>query len=173
MKMQVIAEQCTGCGACVETCPSGAIFLSDGLAILDQAICTQCQACVDTCPAGAITAIELPEVVTQPAAIQPVREAEIVAAEPIPSSPKQWLSTALAFAGREILPRMADALIAALDRRLALAQSAKPQVYVPSPNAKIAPMQNRGRGYRRRSRSGQVRHRGRGQGRGAGKENWR
>jgi Fe-S-cluster-containing hydrogenase component 2 len=172
MEMQVNAEQCTGCGACVEICPNGAIQLSDGLAVFDQAVCSQCQVCVDVCPVGAITAVELPVAITKPAAIQPVREAETVVTEPAPSSLKPWLSAALAFAGRELLPRLADALIAALDRRLAQTQLAQHQTSLPSQDAEISSMQNNERGYRRRSRFRQVRHRGRGQGRGTGKRSW-
>lgn len=172
MKMQVNAEQCTGCGACIDVCPTGAIHLSDGLAILSQATCTQCQDCVDACPVGAITTVELPVAVTKPAVVQPAREMEVVVAEPIPSSPKPWLSAALAFAGRELLPRLADALIAVLDRQLAQAQPAKSQVYQPSRNVEPSPIQTGGRGHRRRSRYGQAPRCGRGQGRGAGKGNW-
>lgn len=172
MKMQVDAEQCIGCGVCVETCPSGAIHLKDGLAVLDQAVCIQCQACADGCPVGAITAVELPVAVTEPAAVQHACEAEIVVADPVPASPKPWLMAALAFAGREILPRLADALLAALDRRLAQAQLAQPQAFLSSRNTEISSRQNSGQGYRRRRRYGLNRQRGRGQGRGAGKRNW-
>jgi NAD-dependent dihydropyrimidine dehydrogenase PreA subunit len=172
MKMQVNAEQCTGCGACVDACPNGAIQLRDGLAVLDQALCTQCQVCADICPAGAITAVELPVAVTEPAAVQPAREAEIAVAEPVPSSPKPWLSTVLTFAGREILPRLADALLAALDRRLAQTQLAQPQASLSTRNTEISSRQNSGQSYRQRRRYGRNRQRGHGRGRGAGRRNW-
>jgi len=172
VEMRVNAEQCTGCGACVEICPDGAIRLSENLAVLDQAICSQCQFCIDACPVGAITAVELPVAVTKPAAVQPVREVEIVVAEPIPANPKPWLSAALAFAGREILPRLADALITALDRRLAQTQLVQPQASQSSQNVELPSRRNSGRGYRRRSRYRQARRRGSGQGRGTGKRNW-
>ena len=172
MEMRVNSEQCTGCGACVEICPNGAIQLSDGLAILDQAVCSQCQVCVDVCPVGAITAVELPVAMMEPTAVRPAREAEIVVAEPAPSNLKPWLNAVLTFAGREILPRLANTLIAALDRQLAQAQLAQPESSLPSQNTEISSKRNNERGYRRRSRLRQVRHRGRGQGRGAGKRNW-
>ena len=172
MEIRVNAEQCTGCGACVEVCPTGAIHLNKYLAVLDQAACTQCQSCVDTCPEGAITAVELPVAAMKPLAVQPVSVVEIAVAEPVPSSLKPWLSAALAFAGRELLPRLADALLAALDRRLTQTQLAQHQTSLPSQNAEISSMQNNERGYRRRSRFRQVCHRGRGQGRGAGKRSW-
>ena len=170
--MRVNVEQCTGCGACVEVCPTGAIQLRENLAVLDQAACTQCQVCIDTCPIGAITAVELPVAVMKPVSVQPVSEAEIVVTEPASSSPKPWLSAALAFAGREILPRLADALIAALDRRLAQTQLAQHQTSLPSQNAEPSLKRNSGRVYRQQSRFGQARRRGRGQCNGARKRNW-
>lgn len=43
---------CTGCGNCVEHCPTGIIGLEDGLPALDFAAgeCTFCGACAKTCP---------------------------------------------------------------------------------------------------------------------------
>jgi ferredoxin len=172
MEVRVNAEQCTGCGACVEICPNGAIQLSDGFAVLDQTICSQCQVCVDICPVGAITAVELPVAVTKPAAVQPVCEAEIVVVEPPPPSIKPWLNTALAFVGREILPRLLDALITALDRRLMQAQPAQSQVSLSSQDAERISKQNNGRGYRQQNCSNQVRHRRRRKGNGTGKRHW-
>jgi NAD-dependent dihydropyrimidine dehydrogenase PreA subunit len=172
MEMQINAELCTGCGACVEICPNGAIQLSDGLAVLDQPACTQCQSCVDACPVGAITAVELPVAALEPTAIQPVREEKIAVAEPVPSSPKPWLNAVLAFAGREILPRLADALIAALDCRLSQAQLAQPQASLSTQNAEFSSRQQDSQRYRQRKRYGSKRQRRRGQGRGAGRKNW-
>jgi len=43
-----IAERCTGCGRCVDACPTGAIP-PDGSAA-DAALCTLCCACVKACP---------------------------------------------------------------------------------------------------------------------------
>jgi NAD-dependent dihydropyrimidine dehydrogenase PreA subunit len=171
MEMQINVDLCTGCSACVEVCPNGAMQLIGGLAVLDQAACTQCQSCVDACPAGAIVAFELPVAVPEPVAIQPVREAEIVVTEPTPMNSKPWLGVVLAFAGREILPRLADALLAALDRRLAQTQLAQPQASLPFPNAEFASRPRDGQGYRRRRRYGLKRQRGRGQGRGVSKTN--
>jgi heterodisulfide reductase subunit A len=49
---------CTGCGACLDACPFGAISLtaSNGaeVAAIDEAGCKGCGACVPTCPEDAI-----------------------------------------------------------------------------------------------------------------------
>jgi NAD-dependent dihydropyrimidine dehydrogenase PreA subunit len=122
------SERCTGCGACVEVCPVGAIRLIEGEtarhAEIDQEKCRQCEACIEACPERAIFP-----------AIEPVIEGEIVevkaAPVPVQSQPRQvrpvrpapkalvWLGPALAFAGREIVPRLAAALLDAWDRRFA------------------------------------------------------
>lgn len=47
-------EMCIGCGICVQECPSGAIRMADGVALIDQAKCTKCGKCVDVCPQQAI-----------------------------------------------------------------------------------------------------------------------
>ena len=170
--MQIIAEKCTGCGVCVEACPNDALQVVDGLAVLEQAACTQCQACIDACPEGAITAVDMPIIVAEPVPMQPARESQPVITQPVPIDTKPWLLSALAFAGREILPRLADTLIGALDRRLAQAQPVKTKISVQSENAEHAIPPDRNRGYRRRYRAGSGRHHKKGYGRGTGKGKW-
>jgi NAD-dependent dihydropyrimidine dehydrogenase PreA subunit len=117
--MHINADICTGCGACVEVCPSGSIRLIDGKAVIDEAVCNLCEACVAACPVNAITAAALP-VPVEPVPARPV----IVT--PVPSSSRgvtAWTGAALAFIGREVAPRLADALVNALERRLARAPS--------------------------------------------------
>jgi NAD-dependent dihydropyrimidine dehydrogenase PreA subunit len=46
--------RCTGCGACVEVCPTGALTLVEGKAHLDDTLCRACEACIQACPAGAL-----------------------------------------------------------------------------------------------------------------------
>ena len=50
----VDADSCTGCETCVDTCPSEAITMKDGIAFVDADMCVDCEACVDECPAEAI-----------------------------------------------------------------------------------------------------------------------
>jgi len=45
---------CMGCGLCAESCPFGALKLTDGKSRLDADACMGCGVCVDRCPEGAI-----------------------------------------------------------------------------------------------------------------------
>ena len=50
-------EECTGCGACVGTCPKGAITMApdaEGFCYpcVDQALCISCDLCEKRCPVG-------------------------------------------------------------------------------------------------------------------------
>ena len=50
-----VSEECIACGACVDTCPVGAINVEDK-AVVDPDVCIDCGACEDVCPVGAIKA---------------------------------------------------------------------------------------------------------------------
>ncbi len=45
----------TGCQACVEACPTGALATKDGRLELDMGRCLFCPECVEACPEGAIS----------------------------------------------------------------------------------------------------------------------
>lgn len=52
-------DDCSGCGVCVDTCPSGVIELVGEVArALNEDDCTGCEACLEECPMGAITEVE-------------------------------------------------------------------------------------------------------------------
>ncbi len=65
------AEQCRGCGRCVDSCPCGAIYFETGSRQVrtDPAKCSICFHCVKICPAGAIkkygSTLTVPEVMRQ------------------------------------------------------------------------------------------------------------
>ncbi len=48
-----ISESCTGCGVCLESCPSSRIEIVEGKAHIDEG-CIACGWCVDACPEEAI-----------------------------------------------------------------------------------------------------------------------
>ena len=116
--------RCNGCGACVAVCPEGALYLIDDKAMVEASLCRECEACVAACPMEAI-AITTPE--ARPA-LAPAGMA-VVEAGPMSPSPRPEVAvvprrakvlplvgTALAWAGREIVPRLADHLLYSLDR---------------------------------------------------------
>ncbi len=121
----ILAKRCDGCGACLEVCPHGALFLMEGKAFVDAALCQECEACVSACPVEAILVVEqLPAAqLTRAPAIRP--EPEVVVIER-PQAPVPWrvkalpvLGAALSWAGRELVPRLAYYLLDELDRRAA------------------------------------------------------
>ena len=111
----VRAEHCDGCGVCVEVCPTGAIYLVDGVATVDRALCRECEACLTACPREAVVVADEWQPEAEPVrvpALRPEPELVQVRAEPAPlvlrSRVLPLVGAALAWAGREIVPRLAD-----------------------------------------------------------------
>jgi len=54
--VHIVSEECIGCGQCIPHCPSIAIALTDGVAVIDSDLCTECGTCarVGCCPTDAI-----------------------------------------------------------------------------------------------------------------------
>ena len=50
----VKSEICTGCGDCVEECPSGAILFDNDTPSINMEDCIRCGSCHDMCPEEAI-----------------------------------------------------------------------------------------------------------------------
>ncbi|MDA8148495.1 MAG: 4Fe-4S binding protein [Actinomycetota bacterium] len=53
--------RCTACGACLATCPSGALLPAPLRPVVVPGRCTGCGECVEICPRGAIAEIPLPD----------------------------------------------------------------------------------------------------------------
>ena len=48
-------DACNGCGACISSCPAGAIVVEDGAVRIDYGKCIGCGKCRAACPSGAVT----------------------------------------------------------------------------------------------------------------------
>jgi Fe-S-cluster-containing hydrogenase component 2 len=155
MEIRVDEEKCIGCGACMEVCPTEAIQMNGGLVVLNQAVCSQCQSCVDICPTGAISVVELPQVI-QPATVQPLRQSKPAIKELVPEDQKTWHSMLLAYARREIMPKILDVLINTLEQKLAATQSRRIKLHSLSQTTVPVPLQEKGWGKKRRKCHGQA-----------------
>lgn len=41
---------CLGCGTCMDICPFDAIYMENGIAVVDKDKCTACMKCIEVCP---------------------------------------------------------------------------------------------------------------------------
>ncbi len=53
-RLLIDEEACTGCGACVEECPYGALEMKGDVVMVNEK-CTFCGACIDVCPVEALS----------------------------------------------------------------------------------------------------------------------
>jgi len=114
----VDAALCTGCGACVDECQSGAIAVVEGMAEVDEAACSGCLACVDTCPQGALQPLVEGELVYSEARPAPViREKRALVRRAAPLA---------AVAGASLLAQVAHSLVRVLSRWLTASEESRP-----------------------------------------------
>jgi NAD-dependent dihydropyrimidine dehydrogenase PreA subunit len=53
------ADECTGCGICVDTCTQDVLdIVRDMATVINEDACTGCGECMEECPMGAIEDIE-------------------------------------------------------------------------------------------------------------------
>ncbi len=55
MAAKIDKDTCTGCETCVGVCPTEAIAMDNGVAVVSEGDCVDCGACVGECPCDAIT----------------------------------------------------------------------------------------------------------------------
>jgi len=160
--------RCTGCGACVDVCPTGALYLVDGKAVVDDALCRECEACLAACPCEAITLTTRQEAAPEPVRLPAIRpEPEVIRvttsptplrsgtlAKPLPLRYRVLpvLGAALTWTGREIIPRLGELFLERLDRQAAAATRQARNVARPTSSG--GRREGRGGGRRRRERRG-------------------
>jgi Pyruvate/2-oxoacid:ferredoxin oxidoreductase delta subunit len=173
---------CVGCGTCINECPTGAISLSDGEALVDSALCDGCgsfdeiydRVCVEICPNEALSwvAEPMPESATEASSLVVVGPSVKV----IPAQtrvPVPWhravlpaVGGALTWVGREVVPRLAplalDVLDGVLDRRHSIRRRprtvSRQSHWVREEDATPVPSGRRGgRGRQQRRRQGRGR----------------
>ena len=148
---------CEGCGVCVDECLTQAITLVNDTALVDVALCDGCGVCIEVCPNGALTwvAEPVPEAIAEPSSLVVVQPpVEVIPVRMKEAAP--WrravlpaVGGALAWVGREFVPRLAplamDALDNARDWRLGRSAGSRSAMLTPTDR-------ERGRGGRQRRR---------------------
>ena len=160
MVIVIDAQRCDGCGACVAVCPTGALYFVEDKVAIDGALCRECEACLTACPNGAIVFVVQEEPATEAARLPALvpegsrrLQPEVIpvrvppATVPLRSRALPMVGAALAWAGREIRPWLADLLLDTLDRyttRLQAKDSAR--------SRRISARGGKGKGQQRRHR---------------------
>ena len=111
MAIIINKNECNGCGACMNACDVGAIYLVDEKANIDESLCTSCGNCIEVCPVQAIQFITDMVVAQTPTAeVQSTR-----------TSLWPTLKTAVATLGSTLVPvlvsKIGDVIISALENK--------------------------------------------------------
>jgi Fe-S-cluster-containing hydrogenase component 2 len=87
-----------------------------GRVAINQALCTQCEACMRACPSGALShVLDAVPAKTEDKMPVPVKKQPPLVQKQRTLAP--WVGTTLAFLTQEILPRLVDVAVTALERR--------------------------------------------------------
>ncbi len=60
-KLQVVAEDCVGCGDCIERCQMDALSLEEDVIVHDERRCIGCGLCTTVCPSECLLLVRKPE----------------------------------------------------------------------------------------------------------------
>jgi NAD-dependent dihydropyrimidine dehydrogenase PreA subunit len=146
--------RCNGCGECVGTCLVGAITMSGDRVFIDELLCEGCEACLSACPQDAILSVEMVEsIAREERAMIPVSaKFEVRPVQPQQSSLSlrdqilPAIGSALAWTGKEIVPRLASQVLVWWDQRNQTADPVSPDPH------RQAFRRTGGRGRRRQRR---------------------
>jgi len=115
--MRVDRELCSGCGACVEACSHGALYLIDGVAQVDPDLCTGCEACLAVCPSSALIKCVTGEIVAPIAESRVARPApDAVHVSPQKAVSVAGLAAAAGLVARKAIPWIVDVLLTRLEK---------------------------------------------------------
>lgn len=110
--------RCTGCGACIDVCPAGALMLAEGRAYLHDALCRACEACIPACPTGALQPVlEIEAVPVAPHAPE-YAPPSFTAAPSTPASPHASLLATVVAAGTQLAIQAAPVVLNVLGQWL-------------------------------------------------------
>jgi NAD-dependent dihydropyrimidine dehydrogenase PreA subunit len=150
--LYVNEERCAGCGACVDVCPRGAISIRSGKATISQSLCNQCEACAAVCPEGAILSVLDTALVPAESDEQAVQRGDSGGVRSVTTRVAPVLGATLLFLGREVVPRVADLVLDAFDRRMSRDSATRSEVSGTSVGSSRGP--GSGQRHRRRRRGG-------------------
>jgi len=110
--------RCTGCGACVEVCPTGALTLVEGKAHLDDTLCKGCEACIQACPTGALQPVLEIEAVPVTSRVPECAPLSVPAAPSAPLSPRVGLLATVVAVGTQLAVQAAPLVLQAVGHLL-------------------------------------------------------